>query len=429
MENEELLLQYQMILNNLEDPIFIMDRSGKTLAANVATYKIYGCTKKQFEQIYSNTGYLMEHGIIDTCDYLDVIHTKRPTVEIASVKRKDGTAQSYYVKKVPVFDPMGNVKYVVGWMKEKTIVEECYRQLNGSGEEITKSSITQTGAAEDHSIIYQSKEMERILNILGNVARTDVSVLLLGETGTGKEVMANYTHAKSHRSGREMVVVNCAAISPALFETEMFGYTKGSFTGADPGGRKGMIEAADHSTLFLDEINSLPLELQGKLLRVLEQKEVRRVGSNKPIPVNFRLIAATNVDLEQLVAAGKFRSDLYYRINTVSITVPPLRERKEDIAPLADHFLEYYCDRYDMKKAFGSEVYRQMSMYSWPGNVRELKHLIERTVITSDVGSVEIRSIAFSYMESGRQSKEWEQEGMTERTEETVRPSNGVFCN
>ena len=396
MAMEELLSLYQMILNNLEEPVFIMDRNGRTLAANVATYKIYGCTKKQFEQMYSYTSYLFEHHIIDKCDYPTVIRTKSPTVEIMHLKKKNGEVKDYYVKKVPVFDPMGNVKYIVGWMKEKGIVNECYERLNGTKGEVSQSLIVQSNMEKERPIIYQSKAMERLFKMIDNVARTDAPILLLGETGTGKEVVANYIHKQSHRSSQEMVVINCAAISQGLFETEMFGYTKGSFTGADPEGREGMIEAANRSTLFLDEINSLPLELQGKLLRVLEQKEVRRVGSNRPISVDFRLVAATNADLEQLVADGKFRRDLYYRINTISATIPPLRERKEDIAPLASYFLDRYCDRYGMKKTLTEKAFRQMSEYSWPGNVRELKHMMERVVFTSDVDSVEIQTIGLS---------------------------------
>ena len=429
MGTEELLAQYQMILNNMEDPVFIMDRNGKTLAANVATYKIYGCTKKQFEQMYSRTSWLLEHGIIDVCDYVAVTKTKRPTEEILHLKKKDGETKDYYVKKVPVFDPMGNVKYIVGWMKEKRIIDECYQMLNGVEEKTQQSSLLQADAGGKNAVIYQSREMEKLLKMLGNVAKTDASVLLLGETGTGKEVLAKYTHSMSRRNGREMIVVNCAAVSPALFETEMFGYTKGSFTGADPGGRKGMIEAADQSTLFLDEINSLPLELQGKLLRVLEQKEVRRVGSNKPLPVDFRLLAATNVDLEQLVAEGKFRSDLYYRINTVSVTVPPLRDRQDDIAPLAAYFLEYYCDRYGMKKSFSADVFRQMRMYAWPGNVRELKHLVERAILTSDVDAVELKTLAFSNVEFQRRAAGRTPGASAGDFGDGRMPANGVICN
>lgn len=399
---EEMLSRYQMIFNNLENPVFIMDKTGRTLLANVATYKIYGCTKKQFDELYSNTKWLIDHKVIDTCDYQYVIQTKRPTVEIVSVARKDGAHKDYYVKKVPVFDPLGNVKYVVGWMWEKSVIESCYEEINSLYPGTRRGVIKQVDGEKDAAIIYDSPSIEELLKILKNVSVTDATILLQGETGTGKEVMANYVHKSSNRSAREMVVVNCAAISPALFETEMFGYTKGSFTGADPGGRTGMIEAANGSTLFLDEINSLPMEMQGKLLRVLEEKEVRRVGSNESIPVDFRLVAATNKDLQALVDEGKFRADLFYRLNTIAVTIPPLRERVEDIKPLAMHFLEFYCERYGMTKSFSPDIFRQMSFYSWPGNVRELKHLVEKTILTSDVDCVEIEKITFSNIGSRR---------------------------
>ena len=392
MYTDEMLNLFQMLINNLEDAVFLMDKSGKVILANNATYKLYGCSKKQFEEHYCYTRYLLDNGIIDRCEYQEVIATKKPNVEVVNVLRPTNLVKSYYIKKVPVFDPLGNVKYLVGWARERGRIIENYKLTQQENDKKANLRIVQSTAP---SVIYRSSKMAQILRMLKNVAASDASVLLLGETGAGKEVMANYIHQTSRRSKKDMIVVNCAALTPSLFESELFGYTQGSFTGAAPEGRHGLVEAADQSTLFLDEIDSVSMELQGKLLRVLETKTVQRVGSNKPIPVDFRLIAATNRDLRKAMDEGKFRSDLYYRLNVVSVTIPPLRERKEDIRPLAEHFLKLYCDRYGMEKEFDDHVFWQLEQYSWPGNVRELRHLIERTILTSDIDAKRLQTISF----------------------------------
>jgi transcriptional regulator with PAS, ATPase and Fis domain len=198
-----------------------------------------------------------------------------------------------------------------------------------------------------------------------------------------------------------MIFVNCAAISQPLFESEMFGYSKGAFTGSDPKGKMGLIEAANGSTLFLDEIESLPLEQQGKLLRVIETQSITKVGSTQPISVNFRLITATNKNLEELVRKGEFRKDLYYRLNVFLLNIPPLRERKDDIRPLTDYYFAKYCDKYSVVKGCSEEAYRQLEEYNWPGNIRELKNLIERTVLMTGFSTEKINKFALSFFDEG----------------------------
>lgn len=232
------------------------------------------------------------------------------------------------------------------------------------------------------TFVYASRAMEELIKETMELANLDVSVLIFGETGTGKELFAQLLHTQSSRKEKEFVVVNCAALPENLLDAELFGYEKGSFTGALEEGKRGMVEMATGGTLFLDEINSLPLNLQAKLLRILETKKVRRIGSHKEIPIDFRLISATNVNLEDEVKANRFRTDLYYRLNVVPLQIPPLRERREDIEPLCTYFLEKFNKKYNKHKTLAEKAKRQLLAYDWPGNVRELKNYMERIVIT-----------------------------------------------
>jgi DNA-binding NtrC family response regulator len=227
-------------------------------------------------------------------------------------------------------------------------------------------------------IVYVSEKMTKVMENAARVAASDTAVLISGESGTGKEVIARFIHSASSRSKARFVPVNCAAISPNLVESELFGYEKGAFTGADRR-TKGKFEYADGGALFLDEIGDLPQEAQAKLLRALQDKKIQRVGGNQEIPLDVRIICATNQDLKKLVEKGKFRQDLYYRINVFPIESPPLRDRPEDIAPLAGHFLRQLSGSSDIKMTDGAV--RTLMAYKWPGNVRELANAMERVMI------------------------------------------------
>jgi DNA-binding NtrC family response regulator len=229
-----------------------------------------------------------------------------------------------------------------------------------------------------------SKPMAAIRKTLDKIAPTDATVLITGENGTGKDVLAREIHAHSLRSGKPMVAVDAGAITETLFESELFGHVKGAFTDAHTD-HVGKFEQADGGTLFLDEIGNIPLHLQAKLLRVIQNRSVVRVGGSQAIPVNIRLICATNMDLAQLVREGRFREDLYYRINTVHIALPPLRERKEDIVPLAQLFLERFAEKYHRPlTGMAPEAAEILKAQRWSGNIRELQNCIEKAVILSD---------------------------------------------
>ncbi len=233
-------------------------------------------------------------------------------------------------------------------------------------------------------IIGESQPLMDVLATVQKVAVTDANVLILGENGTGKEVIARAIHRASQRKDEVFISVDLGAISETLFESELFGYKKGAFTDARED-RSGRFEAANKGTIFLDEIGNLTMPLQSKLLSVLQNRKVVRLGSVKEIPVDVRLVCATNMPLYQMVEEGKFRQDLLYRINTVEINLPPLRERLEDIPLLVDHFLEMYCKKYKMpSKRLQASTLKRLEKHHWPGNIRELQHAVERAVIMSD---------------------------------------------
>jgi DNA-binding NtrC family response regulator len=245
--------------------------------------------------------------------------------------------------------------------------------------------LVEAAAPSDRTIIFESDAMREVLSVIERAAPTDANVLILGENGTGKELVARELHRQSARAASVFLAIDMGSITESLFESELFGHRKGAFTGATDN-RPGRFQAADGGTLFLDEIGNLPLHLQAKLLSALEQRKVMPVGADKSQDVDVRIVAATNVAIEQLRDEARFRQDLLFRLNTVEITVPPLRERPEDILPIARHYVDIYARKYgEQAKTFSPEAEKALVEYNWPGNVRALRHAIERAIIlTSD---------------------------------------------
>lgn len=252
-----------------------------------------------------------------------------------------------------------------------------------------KKELTELRSLLYKEIVAESSQMKKILETAKKIAPFDTTVLITGESGTGKEMIANFIHNNSLRKDKPFVAINCGAIPSDLLESELFGYKKGAFTGANTD-KKGLIEEAEGGTLFLDEIGDLPIDLQVKLLRVLQEKEIKPVGSNKSKKINVRFITATNRDLKKMVEEGKFREDLYYRINVIPIHIPPLRERKEDIIPLARFFIKRFCSKYGIpQKKLSDNVKNKLLRYEFKGNVRELENIIERAVLTTEGEQIE----------------------------------------
>ena len=366
--------------------------------------------------------------------YFQIIHTERNPANIPDLLRNEtydvilldmnfsrdansGKEGFYWLNKILEIDPAAIVIFITGYgdvelavqgIKEgathfilkpwdnKKLLATIEASLKIRVSKVELENLRSTNkllvADQDHvfsNIIGQSKAMEKVLKTVEKVAKTDANVLILGENGTGKEVIARAIHRASHRKDNMFINVDLGAITESLFESELFGYKKGAFTDARED-RAGRFEAANHGTLFLDEIGNLLPSLQSKLLSVLQSRKVVRLGSHKEIPVDVRLICATNMPLYEMVRENKFRQDLLYRINTVEITIPPLRDRVEDIEPLLNHFLEIYSKKYKMpQKRIGPGTLKRLQMHSWPGNVRELQHAVERAVILSEGNMLE----------------------------------------
>jgi len=294
-------------------------------------------------------------------------------------RRKDGTEFPADIMLGPVETAEGRVVLsVIRDLTEKREAEEALRRSELQKRYLEEELNTE---ARFEEIIGESVLLKRVLKLVETVSATDVTVMILGETGTGKEVIARAIHQLSPRNEHVMVKLNCAAIPAGLLESELFGHEKGAYTGAID--RKiGRLELAHEGTLFLDEIGDLPLELQPKILRALQEKEFERLGSNKPIPVNVRLVAATNRDLAKMVAEGQFRSDLYYRLRVFPILLPSLRERREDIPLLVRYFVDRHARKlYKKIETIPDETMRALTRWDWPGNIRELENFIERAVI------------------------------------------------
>ena len=294
-----------------------------------------------------------------------VLFTAYADIDLAVRGIKEG-ATDFVVK------PWDNAKLT------ETLLNACNRSDKGRKKKEERPSSTMYWGT--------SKAMLELRAIVEKVAETDANVLITGENGTGKEMLAREIHALSNRYRKDMVTVDMGAVTETLFESELFGHKKGAFTDAHAD-RPGKFEVAEGGTLFLDEIGNLPYRLQSKLLTVLQSRTVVRVGSNEPISVNIRLICATNGNLDEMVAQGKFREDLLYRINTIHVEIPPLRERKEDIIPLAELFVQRFAKQYDKGQMILSDnARRKLQMHPWYGNIRELEHAIEKAIIISEGG-------------------------------------------
>lgn len=285
----------------------------------------------------------------------------------------------------------------------ETLVEAIHRAKKAK--EIITKTPKKNMIEQKHSFIATSPALQKVLNLANKAAKTDASVLLLGESGVGKELFANYIHNNSPRVKAPFVAINMAAIPENLLESELFGYEKGAFTDATEG-RAGKFENANGGTIFLDEIGEMPANLQAKLLRVLQEKEVVRLGSNKPIKVDIRFVAATNADIQKKIKKGEFREDLFFRLQTIPINIPALRERLEEIIPLCEWKLEEVDKQYGIgKKKWGKGAKEQLLSYKWPGNIRELLSVVERAAILCENDTIMPEDLFLSSREGGGAKK------------------------
>ena len=359
----------------------IADRRGRMLYVNKTMLQMYHISE---EKALSMTVYdLVKEGIIDHSAVQRVLETGQEVLEKLNIM-PTGVEIDCIAK--PVFDDGGQLQYVTAFSHERSFMRQFDSQLQKEREKrkTMKDALLfmQKANSRERPIVCADARIKELYYHLRRLAQTDSTIILYGESGVGKDVVANYIYNNSRRNNEIFMPVNCGAIPENLMESEFFGYEKGAFTGADVHGKKGIFEMSNHGTVFLDEIGEMPLFLQQKLLRFLDSGEIKRIGGNEIVYSDVRLIVATNRDLKKMVQEGTFREDLYYRLHTIPVYIPPLRERPDDIDALAATFLQEYNKKYGVDMGFSEDELTKLHTYSWPGNIRELRSTVERFVVT-----------------------------------------------
>lgn len=372
--------QFDDILNASHDGVIITDKNLITRKVNTAYQKITGADPSTLINKHANE--FIKQGLIK----------ELAVAKARKAKQRVFMVQPYPANKValitstPILDEDDNITMFVTNVKDLTAIYKIQEDLKNMSDAVStnnKKIPNPINKTVYHSkIVYRSDIMERLMILLQQLSKVDSNLIIYGESGVGKGLFARTIHELSARQSGPFIKVNCSAIPDNLIESELFGYESGAFTGAQKGGKNGLIQAADKGIIFLDEIGELPYALQPKLLEFLQDGEFIRVGSTKSTKVDVRVIAATNKDLFQMVQQKTFRKDLFYRLNVVPITVPPLREHKTDIPLLIDHYSGIINNKYNLSKSFSNEAINILSNYSWPGNIRELQHLIEAAFIS-----------------------------------------------
>lgn len=364
------------IIECIDDGIFITDGEGTVVELNQTALGA-----QQREHILGkNMRELIEEGIYRDSLSLQSIKEKQKVTRFQNEETEILTTAIPYIED-------GKVQLVVCCEREMQELEIMKEQIRNSEKKLEdyrrELEYLRSVVAKDVDVVMESDEMQHVVNLALTAAQYGSRVLIQGETGVGKEIIAKIIYKNSSRRNAPFIAVNCSAIPESLLESELFGYERGAFTGASEKGKKGYFELANRGVLFLDEIGDMPLNFQAKLLRVLQENEVMRIGGKEMIPIDVQVIAASNKSLADKVAAGEFRSDLFYRLNTFPILIPPLRARKRDIVPLIYMFVESFNNKYETKKMFSLSSLNVLQRYKWPGNVRELENLVERIILTS----------------------------------------------
>lgn len=394
-ELEKINRSLDATIENSYDGIYITDQKGITLYTNSAIERITGIPKEYY--LGKSVDQLIKRGILNSSVTHKVVKQRRTV----SVVQENFAKKETLITGSPVFNHEGDVEQVVTNIRDLSDLNELMHELmkvnelnNQYKQEIEKlRKIT-----SQDGVVFVSEKMKLIYEVAERISDIDATVLILGETGVGKDVLARYIYNRSIRSKKgEFIKINCGAIPEDLLESELFGYEGGAFTGANQKGKQGMFELADSGVLFLDEIGELPLQLQVKLLRVIQDREIQRIGGTKPKKIDVRIIAATNRNLLEMVKAGDFREDLYYRLNVIPITIPPLRERRDDILALLDLFLAKANEQYQFNKKLELTLKEYFFQHDWPGNVRELINIVERLVVLTDKSLLSINDLPEEY--------------------------------
>jgi PAS domain S-box-containing protein len=376
--------QIETIFSLSKYGIWVLDGEGVVLRVNKVALRLIGLKKK--DVLGKKISDLADKGVINEALTPTILKERRAvTMPLYVIKSKKYLMASGK----PIFDDQGNIIMVIVFEHDMTIVKELKDQLEltKSVTETVKNELSHINLLElgSEDFIANTPEMKQVMNISLKLAKLDVSnILITGESGTGKGQLVKLIHRYGHRSKAPFIAINCAALPEMLLEAELFGYEKGAFTGASDNGKAGLFELANEGTIFLDEIGDLPLSVQAKLLKCLDEKEIRRVGGTRAIPVNCTVIAATNQNMELLLDNKRFRQDLYYRLNAFPISIPPLRKRPEDILELTTHFLKIFNKKYKQKKRLSQNALESIETYDFPGNIRELKNLVRNAVVINE---------------------------------------------
>lgn len=380
----------EQLCDTFRDAICVTDREGIVVLVNRRHAELTGIPQEKM--LGRSAQDMVRSGVFDTVLNPRVVQSGE---KVSSVQNLFN-GRTLLLDGHPVKDATGRVAYVVTVIRDVTALTELREEVTAQKEllETFQALSSEAGSDIQYPRVLQSPAMQRLYTEAATIADTDATVLLLGETGVGKDVIARHIHRQSRRADAPFIKVDCGSIPESLIETELFGYVPGSFSGASKHGKAGLVEAASSGTLFLDEIGELPMTMQSRLLRLLQDWEVLRVGATTPKKVDVRIVAATNKELEKEVARGAFRSDLYYRLKVAVLTIPPLRRRRADILPLARGFLKYYAKKYGKNAQLSEEVEQILQNYAWPGNVRELENLVQGLVITCKRGRIEARDLS-----------------------------------
>ncbi|WP_191556768.1 sigma-54 interaction domain-containing protein [Metabacillus idriensis] len=371
----------EQILHSLKDDILVTNLDGIILKVSEFTGKIYGV---ESDSLIGKSVYDLEAQGLFTPILTPIVVKEKKKITFVQTTNK---GKKLLVTGIPVYNEAGELYRVVSYSHDITELADYKNFLITMEEEMervkTELDLLRSRQLYDAGIIAKSEAMQKVISTSIQVSEVDVNVLILGESGVGKSLLAKFIHNKSERKNGPFIEVNCGAVPDTLVEAELFGYEGGSFTGANRKGKIGLIELSDGGTLFLDEIGELPLAHQVKVLKVIQEKQFYRVGGTKPIHVDFRLISATNKDLQKAIEEKLFREDLYFRLNVVPITIPPLRQRTEDIVPLIHLLLKQFEEKYKKEKTLDEAVTHHLLHYDWKGNVRELINILERLVVIS----------------------------------------------
>jgi len=370
---------FEYILDNIPDTITVVNKEGVVIFFNSTAEEYYNIKKSEIlgkNVIDFFPGAILPKVLEQGTSYYNVYNSPREN--------------SYIVlSAAPLKDNEGNIIGALARDRDITETVKLSDLLNKTQSSLLQleqeySKISSSGESYFSKIISNNSNFISVINLCKNISKTPLNILLRGESGTGKELFAKAIHFESGRAGK-FIPINCSSIPRDLFESEMFGYEAGAFTGAKNSGKIGKIEEAEGGTLFLDEIGDMPMELQPKLLRILEDGEITRIGGNKPKKIDVRIVSATNKDIRELIEENKFRKDLYYRLDVFQVNIPPLRERKGDIVPLANNFLQQFCMEQGISIIeIPKEIFDIFDVYSWEGNVRELKNVIQRSVVMAN---------------------------------------------